>query len=195
MVGAIHRRLREETRTQHMLLEARADILGRIASPAGRRSVVRGFHRLHAEIEAVAGPWLEGMAGLEYAARRRTGQLAADLAALGAPPPPAAEGGAAPQAASLGEALGLVYVLEGSTLGGQAIRREALARGGDLTGLSFLDPYGGRVGERWRAFLAVMEAQAAGLRVQDAVVRGARAGFAHAELRLCGADPGGTSHG
>ncbi|MBS0360085.1 MAG: biliverdin-producing heme oxygenase, partial [Proteobacteria bacterium] len=139
MISTIHRRLREETRAQHERLEARADILGRIASPAGRRDVVARFHRLHADVEAAAGPWVSDLDGLDYEARRRTGVLDRDLADLGVRPS-ARDSDRAPKAACIGEALGLVYVLEGSTLGGQVIRREALAKGGDLKGLSFLDP-------------------------------------------------------
>jgi heme oxygenase len=159
--------------------------------------VVEDFHRLHADIEATVAPWLEGLAGLDYAARRRTRQLSADLAALGVAPLASGSGAGsgAPKASSRAEALGLVYVLEGSTLGGQVIRRAARAAGTDLTGLSFLDPYGAKVGERWRAFLAVVAAEAATREAEDAVVRGARAGFAHAELRLCGAELGAISHG
>jgi hypothetical protein len=55
-------------------------------------------------------------------------------------------------------------------------------------GLSFLDPYGDQVGERWRSFLSVVEAQASHA---EAMVAGAVAGFRHAERRLCRAPVGG----
>src|ERR1700744_5864785 len=103
MTSATHQRLREEPRAQHERLEARADILARIAAPAGPRDLVARFHRLHADIEAAAAPGLEGLHGLEFGAPRRPAQLGRALAALGEQPA-AADREAAPQAASVGEA-------------------------------------------------------------------------------------------
>jgi len=53
-------------------------------------------------------------------------------------------------------------------------------------GLGFLDPYGERTGERWRAFLDVLADAAHDPQTQEAAIAGALAGFRHAELRLCG---------
>ena len=177
MSSDVHVRLREATRSAHEGLERRLAILERIATPAGRRELLVRFWRLHAEAEAALAPWLAPVAGLEFEGRRRTAVLRRDLAALGVAPPPL---GAGPRVASLGEALGLMYVLEGSTLGGKVIRREVAAAGGDFAGLAFLDPYGPAAGQRWRSFLAVLAGAA-----PDEAVAGARAGFRHAELRLC----------
>lgn len=178
MISDAHLRLRAATHEDHQRLEARIDILGRIETRAGRRRLVEGFSGLHADAEAALSPWLAALPGLDFDARRRSAHLTRDLAAVGgaAPPPePIAVGG-------LGEALGLMYVLEGSSLGGRVIRRQVIARGEDMTGLSFLDPYGEAVGERWRSFLAVLGAHADDT---EAMVAGAQGGFRHAEDRLC----------
>lgn len=157
------------------------DILRRIGVPEQRRALVERFHVLHAQAEAAMAPWIAGLAGLEFEARRRSRLLARDLAALGGAP---READADPIILrGVGEALGLLYVLEGSTLGGRVIRREVESKGGDMRGLTFLDPYGARAGERWRSFLAVVAARPDA----DAIVTGAVAGFEHAEARLCGA--------
>jgi heme oxygenase len=79
-----------------------------------------------------------------------------------------------------------MYVVEGSTLGGQVIQRSIEAAGLGLEGLSFLDPYGARTGERWRAFLRILDEATVTSSHADAALRGARAGFRHAELWLCG---------
>lgn len=142
------------------------------------------FHRLHADAEAALAPWLADLAGLEFDARRRSVQLAADLAALDGEPP--SKPGRSSTVAGVGEALGRMYVLEGSTLGGRVIRRAVEARGDGMSGLSFLDPYGERVGERWRAFLAVVDRQVRTPEDIEAMVGGAVAGFRLAELHLCG---------
>jgi heme oxygenase len=182
METQLHGCLRAKTRAPHARLERRLDLLTRVARPETRRDVVLRFWRLHVDLEAVAAPWLAGLGGLDFDGRRRTPLLRVDLGVLGLAPTPA---GRAPRARSRAEALGWMYVLEGSTLGGQVIRRRLTAAGGDMAGLSFLDPYGPRTGERWRSFLAVLEREAAA--DPQAAVAGACAGFRHAERRLCGA--------
>ncbi|MBD9439819.1 biliverdin-producing heme oxygenase [Pseudomonas sp. PDM04] len=51
--------------------------------------------------------------------------------------------------------LGVLYVLEGATLGGQILRREIAARLGlgAENGAAFLDIYGAATGRRWREFI------------------------------------------
>lgn len=177
----VHRRLRDATQADHDRLEARLDILARIVTAEGRREMVERFHRMHAGAEAALAPWLAALPGLDFEGRRRSTPLAADLAVLGGKV-------AAPSATTVtgvAEALGRMYVLEGSTLGGRVIRRAVEARGDSMDGLSFLDPYGERVGERWRAFLAVLEAQARTRDDIEAMAVGAVAGFQQAERVLC----------
>lgn len=183
MISEAHQHLRAATQAAHERLEARMDILQRIATPNGRRTLVERFHALHTETETALAPWLTGVFGLDFDARRRSARLAVDLAALGGRTLPRSE---QVRVGSVGEALGRMYVLEGSTLGGRVIRRTVLARGHSMGGLSFLDPYGEQVGERWRTFLAVLDAQARRRTDLDAMTAGALAGFRHAETRLCG---------
>ena len=67
-----------------------------------------------------------------------------------------------PRVATFADALGCLYVLEGSTLGGQFIRREVAARLG-LTpdrGCAFFAGYGERTGAMWKAFGAAVTAHA-----------------------------------
>lgn len=180
MISAAHQRLRDATRDDHQRLEDSVDILRRVATAGGRRSLVEGFSSLHRDAEAALAPWLGGLPGLDFDARRRSGRLAKDVRALGGTTPP----GPPIPVQGVPEALGLMYVLEGSTLGGRVIRKRLTGQGGDLTGLSFLDPYGDAVGERWRAFLAVLEAEARSPADAEAMVGGALAGFRHAERRL-----------
>ncbi|MGA0607501.1 biliverdin-producing heme oxygenase [Phenylobacterium sp. VNQ135] len=183
MVSVVHQRLRVATRADHERLESRADLIERVSTPAGRRSVVQRFWRLHAEVEAAVAPWLAELDGLDFQDRRRTERLSADLETLGLEAP--SEHAHGPDVGSLAEALGHLYVLEGSTLGGRTIRRSLDALGSDMHGLSFLDPYGERTGERWRAFLDVLDRHAATPQAVEATVRGAVAGFRHAERRIC----------
>lgn len=178
-------RLRDATREAHERLEGRLDILSRMQTPQGRSALVRGFHGLHEGAEAVLAPWLDDMADLDFAGRRRTARLADDLRTLQAGPAPEPCPVVAPRSAA--EALGLLYVLEGSSLGARVIKKQAAAQGQDMTGLSFLDPYGPQVGERWKSFLAVLarECPAGDRQAADDVVRGGVTGFGYAESWLC----------
>jgi heme oxygenase len=181
MISDAHRRLRDATRPEHDRLERRVDILTRISEPMARRALVEGFYSLHRDLEAALAPWLSGAPGLDFAGRSRMALLKADLEGLGGRPP----GPESVAVAGDREALGLLYVLEGSTLGGQVIRREARRIGAPMEHLSFLDPYGAEVGPRWRAFLAVVDAHTRSESDLQTVIRGARRGFALAEARLC----------
>lgn len=159
------------------------NILARISTPAGRRALVERFHTLHTEAETALTPWLGNLPGLDFESRRRAPWLVRDLAVLGGRTPEAPDDPIVVR--GVGDALGRMYVLEGSTLGARVIRRAVEARGDGMAGLSFLDPYGDRVGERWRSFLAVIDEQACSPGDVEAMVDGALAGFRHAELRLC----------
>lgn len=181
-------RLRRSTHAAHERLEARLDVVARLCDPAGRRWLMGRFWGLHAGAERALAPVLGEMDGLDYAGRRKSAILARDLADLGVEP----EGvGVQLPPMSRGEALGVLYVLEGSTLGGRVIAREMMAAGQPTTGLSFFDAYGAATGARWRAFTAVLEAEIERGRpgLQDDVVRGAITGFGVVEAWLCGETP------
>ncbi len=173
-------RLRAATSKAHRELEGRLNIIERLSAPGGKQTLVPRYYGMHLAAERAAWPWLTSMAGLDIEGRSRLAVIEADLTALhiakfdNFAKLPSIEGP--------GEALGLMYVLEGSTLGGKMIRKTLSARGRDLTGLNFLDPYGSRTGTRWRDFIGVLEREAAG--DSAAAERGAIAGFHHAEACL-----------
>lgn len=187
MASETLQRLRAATRVDHQRLEDRLDIFTRIDAPAGRRRLVERFHGLHAGVEGALAPWLADLEGLEFEARRRTRVLEADLAALGSSPAGLAVCAPAPLS-SAAEALGLMYVMEGSTLGGHIICKRLEAAGRDRVGLSFLDPYGPQGGARWRRFLEILERETGDDRAAGAAARGGQAGFALTEGWLCQED-------
>jgi heme oxygenase len=183
MMHPIHQRLRAATAGDHERLETRLAVHERIGDRAARAALLARYWRFHASAEAALAPWLGGVDGLDFDARRRTPLLRRDFVDLGlAPPIGAAEGAAV---GSLGAALGLMYVLEGSALGGRVIRRELAQRGQDFVGLGFLDPYGGETGARWCSFLEVLARETRQPAEAEAAVAGAQTGFRHAEAVLC----------
>jgi heme oxygenase (biliverdin-IX-beta and delta-forming) len=180
-MSSAHARLKAATAAAHERVERHARIVERLGDRLQQGALLSGFYALHAQVEAAAAPWLADHPGLDFVARRRTPLLEEGLAQLGVTPP---EIGDALTAGSPAEALGLLYVVEGATLGGKVIRKSLAASGGDPAEFDFLDPYGEATGSRWRAFLAVLD-EVADPDVDDAV-GGALRGFRLAEEHLCG---------
>ena len=158
------------------------NVIERLSTLEGRREMLPRYFRMHRAAERLARPWLADVPTLDLDGRERLGLVAADLDALELEHP--AEDEPPAPLASRAEAMGVLYVLEGSTLGGRMIKKAVHARGCDLTGLSFLDPYGRDTGARWREFVTVLEREA-GDDVPGAR-RGAILGFTHAEACLIG---------
>ncbi|MGY2258227.1 biliverdin-producing heme oxygenase [Pseudomonas sp. SDO55104_S430] len=75
--------------------------------------------------------------------------------------------------------LGVLYVLEGATLGGQILRREIASRLhlDAENGAAFLDIYGAATGRRWRDFIEYLGAQPMQASERDAVVTAAQTTF------------------
>jgi heme oxygenase (biliverdin-IX-beta and delta-forming) len=173
----LHARLRAETRDLHDAVEREFDWAGRIGTRTGYRALLARWWGFHAVWEPRAAFLLEPAL---HEPRRKLALLRADLRGLGLAD---AEIDALPVCRSVpslrtgAEALGALYVLEGSTLGGQVIARaadEALGLGPE-GGCAFFRAYGPRTGAMWRAFrdrlAAVPPAE------HESVLLGARATF------------------
>ena len=175
------RLLRTGTAAEHEDVERTLDLLD--------ASLTR--HRLAQVLDAMHGFWRAAEAGLDdwaarcpvdaegvdWPRRRRASLFAADLRELGAPASDAAP--LLPSAPGTDEALGRLYVLEGSTLGGVFIDRH-LAALPALAGVSVrsFSPYGGETGAMWAAFRRTTRARVSAGGDADAVLASARATFA-----------------
>lgn len=154
----LHARLRAATDPAHKALEASLDWQARVATLSGYRDLLGRLYGFHAVWEAAIG---DGLADEPFLApRRRLARLAADLAQLGLAPsaiaglprpvPPVLDGPAA--------ATGALYVLEGSTLGGQLIGRHiAGLHGITEDGLAYYRAHGAAAGAMWAAFRKRLE--------------------------------------
>jgi heme oxygenase len=93
-----------------------------------------------------------------------------------------------PRVDGLQRALGCLYVLEGSTLGGRFIehRLSQLHQDRLLGATSYLRCYGSKTGERWRAFGAALDAYAT---TPHEILGGARDTFSTLHAWLAGAQP------
>jgi heme oxygenase len=185
-LGVAHQRLRDATREAHRALEDDLDAIVQLTTIEGRRRLAPRYLDLHAAADAVYDRWLADAPGLDNPPRRRAPLIRADLRRLQVAPNPAPP--PAPAVTSVAEALGFLYVMEGSTLGGRMILKAVAARAGETEGLGFMDPYGARTGEAWRDFLGVLEREVANDPERlDGAEAGAAAGFAYARACLCGA--------
>ncbi len=121
--------------------------------------------------------------GLDPAQRRKSPLLVADLRALAltdAQITALARCEELPEARSLSDALGCLYVLEGATLGGQLVRRHVAARLGlgPQNGCAFFAAYGDAVGPMWREYQQRLATLVdGGEAAADAVVNAARRTF------------------
>ncbi|MFC6839987.1 biliverdin-producing heme oxygenase [Xanthomonas theicola] len=178
------RLLREATAQQHQAVEqlpAMRALMGDGLSVAGYVQVLRRHYAVLADWERRESAWLRGGGDAGWHYQPRALLLAQDLAALGATPPPAAPAPAAPAA---GSRWGMLYVVEGSRLGGRVIARQlryALAE--VAPALSYFE-LGHADPACWRRFQLRLEQ---GLRTpasRQAAVAGARAMFAHFHTHL-----------
>ena len=174
--------LRTGTAGEHQELEDTLDLLDPALDAARLAAVLARMHAFWVRAEDGLDTWARthpgDAAAVDWAARRRAGLFAADLAALGGDPtaPAPVE---VPAPASTDEALGAMYVLEGSTLGGVFIDRHlatlpGLAQAGPLTAFS---PYGEQTGARWAAFRRAVRDHVARGGDPDALVAAARRTF------------------
>ena len=157
--SAIHSRLRSATANAHRSLEAALDLLRPPVDRERFERVLVGFHGFHQAWE----PAIAQQLPREWVPLRRLPLLEDDLRALGFGEPDIRAIPACTQAASLGDgpdvALGSVYVLEGSTLGGRLIMRHASeAPWCPPEGLRYFDPYRSDTALQWRRTLAHLEA-------------------------------------
>ncbi|MGF6391907.1 biliverdin-producing heme oxygenase [Pseudomonas plecoglossicida] len=143
--------LREATLACHKSLEVRLPFFDTGFDTAAYSRLLQAYYGFHTPLEARLGTWQEPV-------RAKTPALTQDLQALKLS---ASDIDTLPLCQALpaindeASALGVMYVLEGSTLGGQVLKRAMAERLGlrPGSGTSFLDVYGAQTGRYWRDFL------------------------------------------
>lgn len=176
-------RLRVETRPQHEALERTLNLLSPTLEMARYHAILRQFHRFWCGWQPLAHGLLSDERDL-LTGRDRTPLLSADLAYFGLAPLPA--DGPLPPLADADAALGSLYVLEGSTLGGQVIARHLETRLGlrDGAGYAYFQGYGRQNGPMWAAMRERLARHPAEGPAADRLVTGAKQTFAILEQRL-----------
>lgn len=182
--GFLLARLRAETAAHHRRIEDVVPLLREDLDLRRYRDYLGRLLGYVAPIEErlVAFRTAFSDARIDLAARRKAPLLELDLAALGLERPTITSlrrCNALPALGSIDSAWGCLYVLEGSTLGGQVIKR-TLGPRLELTvdfGLRFLAGYGEQTACSWRAFAEAIGRHERARCDPDAVVRGAQGTF------------------
>ncbi len=187
-MNAILDRLKQETWPHHQRLEQRLDLLNPTFSRQDYLRLIQAFWGYYQPMESS----LAGLAGLrdwlpDLDRRVKLPWLEKDLLALGM------DGDALarlplcqhlPPCTDAATALGCLYVMEGSTLGGQVISRHlkrSLALDAD-NGAAFFHGYGEATGAMWQAFRQQVNAVGTG---EDRMVEAACTSFLSLERWLC----------
>ena len=172
-------RLKLETAADHAAIEEASAILHPRLSVEGYRAYLEdtfGFYRIAEPKLAEMAVW--ELLGLPAEERFKLPLLMRDLQALGCATPstlPVCD--CSLEWPGAAEAVGAAYVLEGSTLGGNVISRHIQQRFGAEVPRSFLDCYGPRTGDNWRAFRAALSRFATSREIENRMIGGAQCTF------------------
>jgi len=172
-------RLKIETRPAHDRIERAIDLDRRIASKDAYRDLLMRFYGFHSAWENAAGAVAPDPRSFQQ--RCKTALLVKDLTALGLGADEIAQ---LPHCDPLmplpspAAALGSMYVVEGSTLGGAIIARDVQSRLGLTaeTGCAYFRSYGRETALMWKSFGAMLLA-ASSPEVDDSIVESARRTF------------------
>lgn len=152
-------RLREATRLAHSRVEAFLPLLDPSLTIATYIRVLEAFHGFYEPLEPLVAAVLavNPCAGQLAPGRGKVPLLLADLLVLGkthADVQALPRCTDLPHVASASHAVGVLYVVEGATLGGQVITRHLRETFGARVsgGTTFFSAYGDRTGSMWKAF-------------------------------------------
>ena len=172
-------KLKEQTAEQHQRLEGKLNILARLNSAQGYKSLLKQFYGFYRPLEIHLGSVMCPSGSLSnYPARRKTPLLEKDLLFLDLSERDLAE---LPQCQKLptveseAQAFGCLYVLEGATLGGQIISKYVADKLGyeSERGATFFMSYGAEVRAMWCAFCQALREYATAHDADDEVVAAA----------------------
>ena len=157
MVSLVLAELRAATSGEHTALEDVVAIERRIATPGGYESLLPPFFGFYQPLEAILAhhPWTEE---LNFESRKKSAWLAEDLQEAGHDFSKVRLCEDLPSVGGMGHAWGCLYVLEGSTLGGQHISRMLDQRGVKVDTSHFFRSYGTEVSSKWKSFLGLLDA-------------------------------------
>ncbi len=155
----LNTRIKEETKKAHQELEKKVVLrLKAIRSETDYADFLNRFYTYFNAIEQLIAPYLSPAILPDLNQRRNSSYLRSDIEELGEEVTQLAEL-SLPEINTTAGALGAMYVIEGSIMGGPIIV-EMLKKYGMNKGFSFFSGYGQATGEMWASFIATLNANA-----------------------------------
>lgn len=168
--------IKEATKVAHQQLEKTVVLrLKEIRSASDYADFLKHFYAYFYAVEQAITPFITPEVLADYPKRRNSSYLQQDIEDLGGDLtvlPPAK----APVIGNAAEAMGALYVLEGSIMGGPYIV-QMLRKYGMETGFSFFSGYGEDTGRMWAAFTTALNAVATSPELEKAVMAKAEETF------------------
>lgn len=150
--------LKARTREEHAALEKTfLQIIRGINSKVDYAELLLKLYGYYHALEKSMHPYLVESEVVDYNSRRKSGQLMNDLDQLMSYRNDVHLCTELPGVNSYCSALGAMYVLEGSTLGGKIIAGMLSARLNSNSGFGFFQSYGDATGEMWSRFKAYLK--------------------------------------
>ncbi len=158
--GSIFIRLRNETQAEHRAMEAALSLTDPGITTEYYRQILARFLGFYQPLEAGLHDSNHPVANeFDLSDRRKTLHLEADLRAFGLDPQTLAICRELPSISTIAQAFGVIYVLEGATLGGQIISSHLSSTLGITRerGGRFFYGYGERTGTMWQSFRGTLD--------------------------------------
>jgi heme oxygenase len=145
--------LKEQTRQEHLQLEkkliSRISEVDTVTDYVDLLAVLYGYY---GAVENVLADYFRDTPAIHFHERRKAARLLGDIAIYSPSHPTPRLCSRVPHIASFYSALGVMYVLEGSTLGGQIIAKLISRKLNVASGLNFFLSYGNDVERMWASF-------------------------------------------
>jgi heme oxygenase len=170
--------IREATKPAHQELEKKVvKKLKAIRNNADYADLLSYFYAYFNNLEKVIAPFITAELLPDYSERRNSSYLKNDIEALGGNTGnlPVAT---VPDIHSTLQALGALYVMEGSIMGGGIIV-QMLGKAGITKGVSFFSGYGPATGQKWGTFVAILDKQADNEEEEAVMIKTANETFTH----------------
>jgi heme oxygenase len=151
--------LKEQTKSNHQKLEKKlVNKMRSMRTVTDYTDLLRLFYSYFGGLEKMIKLHLDQARLPDYLIRRKAAALASDLIELGAMVPALARKSELPAIHNHNQALGALYVIEGSTLGGKIISKMVSHQLPSTNGhgLSFFNGYGDGTENMWEQFKQVL---------------------------------------
>lgn len=171
-------KIKEATTAAHLKLNKTVlEKMKAIRNNADYADFLKYFYTYFSQIEKTIAPFITESVLPDYHERRNSSYLRNDILQLG---------GATGESPAISlpvitnklEALGALYVLEGSVMGG-SIMVKMLEKSGITEGISFFSGYGAETGHKWNVFTTVLNEQASTAEEQEIAIKAANETFFH----------------